>query len=154
MKLRSLQGKARCSSGRGPSPGSKNICWNQEIDADRTWICKIKATKAAQNIGSDVIMRSIKDITALKVLKSKAGALLSSCAKRGQLGRTDVVDGGGVRAIFTRWMLQQLWERTPAPWCLITADRRVQFTSSGSIPGRCCCYCWSASSILLVVGDS
>lgn len=97
-------------------------------------------------------MRSSGDIKGLKVLKSKAGALLSSCAKRGQLGRTDVVDGGGVRAIFTRMMLQQLWERTPEPWCLITADRRVQLTSSGSIPGRCWRYCWSASRVLFVGG--
>lgn len=147
MKFRSLQGKARCSGGRGPSP---KISVVREIDAGRTCVCKVKAATEAQNISSDVTTRSIGDRKRLKVLKSEAGALLTSRAKRGQLGSSDVVDGGGVRAIFTRRMLQQLWERTPEPWWLITADRRVQFTSS-SIPGRCCCCCyWPASSILSV----
>lgn len=56
------------------------------------------------------------------MLKSEPGALPSSRAKRRRLGWTDVSDGGGVRAIFTRRMMQPLWERTPEPWWLITAD--------------------------------
>lgn len=45
------------------------------------------------------------------MLRSEAGALLSSWAKRRRLGRTDVSDGGGERAIFTPRMSEQLWER-------------------------------------------
>lgn len=66
------------------------------------------------------------------MLKSVAGALLSSQAKRRRLGRTDVNDGGGERAIFTRRMLEQLWERTPEPWWLITADGGAGGEGGGS----------------------
>lgn len=94
-------------------------------------------------------MWSIVDTKALHALKSEAGALLSSWAKRRQLEQMEVEDGGGVRAIFTRRMMEQLREgKTPGPWRLITADRGVKF--SRSIPSRCCCYCWSASNILFV----
>lgn len=53
------------------------------------------------------------------MLKSEAGALLPSRATSRQLRRAD---GGGERAIFTPRMMEQLWETTPGPWWLITAD--------------------------------
>ncbi len=67
--------------------------------------------------------------------KSEAGALLSSRAKRRQLGRTDVSDGGGVRAIFTRRMLEPPRERTPEPWRLITADGGESNSAAASPAG-------------------
>nr|XP_020478616.1 uncharacterized protein LOC109973404 [Monopterus albus] len=107
---------------------------------NRCWHDVKMRNKTAQKIRLEVIMRNITHIKGLEVLKSEAGALPSSRAKRGQSGRTGVDDGGGVWAIFTRRMLQQLRERNPEPWWLTTADDGVRFTSRG-ISDRCCCYC-------------
>lgn len=86
------------------------------------------------------------------MLKSKAGALCHHVRKGD--GR-----GGPMSSMeaecgpFSRGGCCSSCGRTPEPRWLITADGRVQFSSSGSIPGRCRSYSWSASSILVVAGE-
>lgn len=125
----------------------------REIDGGSRRVCVITTSTAAHSFRPGVMMGSITNMKALHALKSEAGALLSSRAKRRPLKRMEVDDGGGVRAIFTRRMMEQLRKReTPGPWRLITADRGIKF--SRSIPSRCCCRrrccccCWPASSLL------
>lgn len=94
----------------------------QQNCASRRCILWIRANTRAQNFISDdleAITWSKAEIRGLQVLKSEAGALLPSRATSRQLRRAD---GGGERAIFTPRMMEQLWETTPGPWWLITAD--------------------------------
>lgn len=134
----------------------KNLKKKQNC-ASRRCILWIRANTRAQNFISDdleAITWSKAEIRGLQVLKSEAGALLPSRATSRQLRRAD---GGGERAIFTPRMMEQLWETTPGPWWLITADTGWwvggghKFTSSIPVRRCCCCfYCWPASSILVV----
>lgn len=122
----------------------------REIDGGSRRVCVITATTALnsqhQFRGDDVIHSRHEGPACAEIRGGCPPVIMGEKAT----ARADGSRGWRRSAgHFTRRMMEQLREgKTPGPWRLITADRGVKF--SRSIPSRCCCYCWSASSILFV----